>query len=71
MKKKRSVLSALEADLPRPPKDGKTVVRRRMEHYHREQQQYALNLAAWKQGGGKGECPLVPSSETRERTRLM
>ena len=34
--------------------------RRRMEHYHREQQQYALDLAAWKQGGGKGECPLPP-----------
>ena len=34
--------------------------RRRMEDYHREQQQYALSLAAWKQGGGKGDCPLPP-----------
>ncbi len=34
--------------------------RRRMENYHREQQQYALDLAEWKKGGGKGECPLPP-----------
>ena len=34
--------------------------RRRMENYRREQQHYALDLAEWKKGGGKGECPLPP-----------
>ena len=44
--------------------------RRRMERYHREQQQYALDLAAWKQGGGKGECPLPPD-EPLPRSLLL
>ena len=44
--------------------------RRRMERYHREQQQYALDLAAWKQGGGKGECPLPPE-EPLPRSLLL
>ena len=34
--------------------------RRRLDSYRRELQQHALTLAAWKQNGGKGECPLPP-----------
>jgi len=35
--------------------------RRRMEDYQRAQQRHALELAAWKQAGGKGDPPLPPT----------
>ena len=44
--------------------------RRRMEDYQRAEQRHALELAAWKQGGGKGEAPLPPT-EPLPRSLMM